>query len=123
MNNDEFVLLRLERDYREQYGIPDAYLPVPMPMAADLPPEVLLRLLQEHAASSPTWQTFEPAWSRLGIGKLFSEEASSAAWLRVRQDQDAASAQVSCRQIRRALVRARRYSPAVIKCRRGRKWP
>ncbi|UPG74711.1 hypothetical protein MVG78_19875 (plasmid) [Roseomonas gilardii subsp. gilardii] len=77
MNNDEFVLLRLERDYREQYGIPDAYLPVPMPMAADLPPEVLLRLLQEHAASSPTWQTFEPAWSRLAeeLGRGMSDKA------------------------------------------------
>jgi hypothetical protein len=42
---------------------------------------------------------------------------------RVRQDHEAVWAQVSCRQTRRALVRAHRYSPAVIRCRRGRKWP
>jgi DNA invertase Pin-like site-specific DNA recombinase len=32
-------------------------------------------------------------------------------------------AHVSCRQIRKALARALRYSTAVIRCRRGRKWP
>jgi hypothetical protein len=42
---------------------------------------------------------------------------------RVWQDHEAVWAQVSCRQTRRALVRAHRYSPAVIRCRRGRKWP
>jgi transposase-like protein len=31
--------------------------------------------------------------------------------------------QVSCRQIRNALSRARRCWSAVIRCRRGRKWP
>ena len=31
--------------------------------------------------------------------------------------------QVSCRQTRKASARARRYRAAVIRCRRGRKWP
>jgi hypothetical protein len=31
--------------------------------------------------------------------------------------------QVSCRQTRKASARARRYRTALIRCRRGRKWP
>ena len=59
-----------------------------------------------------------PPWEC--IGKLF-DEGEFARLTEARQYQGVAWAQVSCRQMRKALVRARRYSPAVIRCRRGRK--
>jgi hypothetical protein len=40
-----------------------------------------------------------------GTGKLFYEKAGSAVWLEARQHQAAAWAQVSCRQIQKAVVR------------------
>ncbi len=58
-----------------------------------------------------------------GIGNLFSARPI----LGTRSGRHAGYAvswtHVSCRQIRKALVRARRYCAAVIRCRRGRKWP
>lgn len=65
MAEAEFALLRLDAAYRERHGIPDAYVPASLPLAADLPPDALLRLVQEHAASWPGWQTLEPLWDRL----------------------------------------------------------
>ncbi len=41
----------------------------------------------------------------------------------LRRHHAATWAHVSCRQTRKALARARRYWAAVIRCRRGRKWP
>lgn len=68
-------MLRLEEGFRSRHGLPDAYVPIRLPLSATLPPDALLRHVQEHAAAWAGWQTMEPLWERL-INRLAKKEPS-----------------------------------------------
>lgn len=58
-------MVRLGEAFRRRHGIPDAYVPVLLPLAATLPPDALLRQIQDHAVAWSGWQAMEPLWERL----------------------------------------------------------
>jgi predicted Kef-type K+ transport protein len=75
-------------------------------------------------AESPLSQrATEEALPLRGIVNLVSYEACVAMRLRGSAFHAAIRTHVSCRHTRKAPARARRYPAAVIRCRRGRKWP
>lgn len=71
-------MLRLDETYRRRHGLPDAYVPVLLPLAATaLPPDALLRQIQEHAAAWSGWQSIEPLWARL-VGRLAKTDSEAS---------------------------------------------